>query len=212
MKYLGTKKGIGTAWLVILNEIMTNGIEVSNPEETYTECKGISIDITVSNDEDTIIKKYGNQKDIDWMISNFENFQNVVELQSARSYASRLYKYAGKKNQIEWVVQKFKENPNARSATITTFEPLTDVHYIPCVSMLDFDFVDGQLSVYVYARALDFGKKGYANLICIQKILKNIAKELDCDVGTIHLICKSAHVYDDSYSTVNNILRRAFID
>jgi len=42
----------------------------------------------------------------------------------------------------------------------------TDRHQLhPCVSLLDFWLVKGNLQVAVYAHAIDFGTKGYANLI-----------------------------------------------
>ena len=214
MNYLGKYESIGEAWIAVLKVIYNHGEEVVTSEEIYIEYKGITIDVTATCEKDIIIEKYSNRDDIDWMISNFEEFQNVSALNNAHSYASRLYRYAGMKNQVEWVVDKFKKNPIARSATITTFEPLIDDHYIPCVSMLDFDMNGNSLDVYVYARALDFGRKAHANLICIQKLLKDVSQKLECKCGTIHLICKSAHVYSDSYKQTKYMLEQegALID
>ena len=64
---------------------------------------------------------------------------DVPELGGARSYASRLFDYgATGRDQLAWVVDRSARIPASRSATITTFEPLLDTTYIPCVSMLDF--------------------------------------------------------------------------
>lgn len=206
MNYLGKFKSIGEAWLAVLETIYTLGKEIVTSDETYTEYKGLSIDVLVSESKDEILEKYADEDAINWMTENFENLKNVPELNYAHSYASRLYRYAGSKDQVEWVIKKFKKNPIARSATITTFEPLTDDNYIPCVSLLDFDMNDDILDVYVYARALDFGEKAYANLICISKLLHNISKQLTSKCGTIHLICKSVHVYKESYAKTKYML------
>ena len=65
-----------------------------------------------------------------------------------------------------------------RSATITTFQPLTDTTYIPCVSMLDFWLPDGALELVVYAHSLDFGKKAYGNLVELARLQEHVAGEL----------------------------------
>jgi DNA-binding transcriptional ArsR family regulator len=55
------------------------------------------------------------------------------------------------------LVRRLRDDPESRSATITTFQPLTDTSYIPCVSMLDFWLADGAVELVVYAHSLDFG-------------------------------------------------------
>lgn len=203
---LGEYGSIGDAWIAIIKHIIEQGIKVITPNEVYYEYKGVSIDIHHSLKIDPIISKYGDEQAIHWMKNNFEVKGVVKELRNARSYASRLYDYAEQKNQIDWVVNKLRANPFARSVTITTFEPLTDFTYIPCVSLLDFDISDGKLDLYIYARALDFGGKAYANLICLQDILDAVACQLGVPVGKLHLICKSVHFYDKDYSRMISIL------
>ena len=203
---LGLYASIGEAWISVLKKIFEEGTPVYAKDEEYTEYKGLCIDIKIGNEADPIIEKYSDPSIISWMSSNFENFQPIKELNYARSYASRLYSYNGVKNQITWVVEKIKKNPITRSATITTFEPLTDTDYVPCVSLLDFDKNDDVLDMYVYARALDLGGKAYANLLCLQKILVDVAQGIECEVGCIHLICKSVHVYRSSYEKMKQII------
>ena len=140
------------------------------------------------------------------MENNFREIKKVMELKNANSYGERLYHYMGQKNQIEWVIEKIKKNPYARSTTITTFEPLTDFSYIPCISLLDFDVTDNKLNLYVYARALDFGNKACANFICLFDILEYVAHETNMEIGNINIIMKSAHIYLDDIHNVNKIL------
>jgi thymidylate synthase len=73
------------------------------------------------------------------MRANFGSHDRVEALGGARSYASRLFDYAGSgRDQVAWVIDRWRSDPASRSATITTFEPFTDTTYIPCVSLLDF--------------------------------------------------------------------------
>lgn len=197
---------IGEAWLAVVKRIMQSGEEVENGLEKYRELKGITFCISCNEGDDKILQEYGDRKKIQWMKHNFENMQPIKELHNANSYASRLYKYGGEKNQIEWVIDKINNKRNVRSATITTFEPLTDSDYIPCISLLDFDVNDNVLDVYVYARALDFGGKAYANMICIKDLLADVAKDTNCLIGNMHFICKSVHIYSYDYDEINKIL------
>jgi thymidylate synthase len=48
--------------------------------------------------------------------------KDVPELGAAKSYAARLFNYAGAgRDQIAWVIDRLRADPASRSATITTF-------------------------------------------------------------------------------------------
>ena len=90
------------------------------------------------------------------MHENFVGRADVPALGNAKSYAARLFDYAGAgHDQIAWVVRRLRDDRQSRSATITTFQPLTDTSYIPCVSLLDFWLPDGAVELVVYAHSLD---------------------------------------------------------
>lgn len=146
------------------------------------------------------------KEEYEWMENNFTKLGTVKELHDANSYASRLYNYMNKKNQIEWVINRLKERRNTCSATITTFEPLVDEQYIPCVSMIDFYVENEILNMYVYCRSLDFGCKAYVNLVMLYNILKQVAEAINIEVGNMNLTIKSAHVYDKDREKINRIL------
>jgi thymidylate synthase len=110
---------------------------------------------------------------------------------------------------MQWVVERLRADPTCRSASITTFQPLSDTSYIPCVSLLDFFLVDGALRLVVYAHSIDFGAKGYANLVELASIQHDVAKELAADVGPLTMIVKSAHIYDSELAYMNGVLERS---
>lgn len=66
------------------------------------------------------------------MVRNFTVQSKVPELRHENSYASRLYSYMGRKNQVDWLVDRLRRNPCTRSATITMFEPLIRGVYPLC--------------------------------------------------------------------------------
>lgn len=202
---LGNYQKIGDAWLNVLRAIESNGSVVNNGDEVYRELKGVFF-TTKCNCPDFILDKYAKLENILWMKKNFKSFDDILELNSARSYASRLFSYGKTKNQLEWVTQKLIANKNTRSATITMLEPLTDKTYIPCISMLDFDVSDEKLNVYIYARALDFGEKAYGNMLSIWDILKGVSEYTNIEIGKMIWICKSVHYYSHDFIQIQKML------
>lgn len=209
MNSIGAFKSAGEAWIRLSKMILDEGIERKTIDETYKELKGIDFIIPGINSPDAIIQEFGDPNKLNWMRNNFEVLEPVIELRNSNSYASRLFDYCGKKNQIEWVVSKINEDNTVRSATITTFEPLTDIHYIPCISMLDFDITGCLLNLYVYSRGLDFGSKAYGNMVCIADILNIVAERTKLKPGFINFLCKSIHVYEPEYELMKGIILKA---
>jgi len=197
------------AWIIVLQEILSNGKRTlynGNEQKPIQEIVGTSLTIDNIVMPDSIIEKYMVKEEYEWMENNFTKLGTVKELHDANSYASRLYNYMNKKNQIEWVINRLKERRNTCSATITTFEPLVDEQYIPCVSMIDFYVENEILNMYVYCRSLDFGCKAYVNLVMLYNILKQVADAINIEVGNMNLTIKSAHVYDKDREKINRIL------
>ena len=131
----------------------------------------------------------------------------MAALGDADSYATRLYDYEHTgRDQIAWVVERLRRDPASRSATITTFQPLTDTSYIPCVSLLDFWLPDGALELVVYAHSIDFGAKGYGNLVELAEIQRRVATQLDTPIGRLLMTVKSAHIYQTEMDYMATIL------
>ena len=141
------------------------------------------------------------------MHANFTDHSRVAELGDSDSYAARLHDYAHVgRDQIRWVIDRLAANPWTRDATVTTFQPLTDTSYIPCVSLLDFWLVKGKLQLGVYAHAMDFGTKGYANLVELAALQARVANDLGVGVGTLTMTVKSAHIYQAELDLMRRII------
>ncbi len=187
---------LGTAWIGVAGRILDEGVAGSYDSLPMLECSHVVLDIARPNPDDAIIATHGDPEWLAWMRANFTDYQRVPALGDADSYATRLYDYAGsRRDQIAWVVERLRHDPLSRSATITTFQPLTDTTYIPCVSLLDFWIPDGALELAVYAHSIDFGKKGYGNLVELAAVQGRVAAALERPVGRLVMIVKSAHIY-----------------
>jgi len=200
-------KTVGEAWMSIAAAILTGGVVGNWEGLPIVEVFRATLDMSSPRMDDPIIAQHGDPERLAWMHANFTDHSRVTELGDADSYATRLYDYAHTgRDQIRWVIDRLAANPWARDATVTTFQPLTDNSYIPCVSLLDFWLVEGRLQLAVYANAIDFGTKGYGNLVELAALQTRVAGDLGVAVGTLTMTVKSAHIYQSELGLMRRLI------
>jgi len=198
---------LGEAWLRTSENILEHGSDATYDGLAIKEIDQLTLTVAEPDPDDPVIGELGDPEWSAWMHANFFTPEPVAELGHARSYASRLFAYAGTgRDQLAWVVERLRVDPASRSATITTFEPLLDTSYIPCVSLLDFWAPAGSLELVVYAHSLDFGKKAYGNLVELARLQQTVARELGLPLGQLTVLCKSAHVYEPEWDLMAGLV------
>ena len=197
---------LGEAWLAVAAAILDRGADQTYDGAPTLELELVTLAISEPRSDDVLIARLGDGERLAWMRSNFTDHGPVSELGMARSYASRLYDYGGAgRDQVRWVIDRLRADPVCRSATITTFEPLLDSSYIPCVSLFDFWLHGGRLAAAVYAHSIDFGTKGYGNLVQVAVLMERIAAALEVPVGPLEFVVKSAHIYAPDVAAMRGI-------
>jgi thymidylate synthase len=200
---------IGETWLAVAAHILRAGKPERYDDLPILEFAHVTLVVAAPDPDDPLIARYGDPERLRWMRANFAAYDRVEALGGARSYASRLFDYAGSgRDQLAWVIDRLRADPASRSATITTFEPLTDTTYIPCVSLLDFWVCEGAIELSVYAHSIDFGAKGYGNLTELAHLQLRVADALDRPVGALRFIVKSAHIYDTERAEMLGLVDR----
>ncbi len=198
---------LGEAWLDIAARILAEGRQSTYDGLPILEVAHATLVVGEPHPDDPLIAAHADPERLAWMSANFVDHSLVAELGDARSYASRLFDYAGTgADQVKWVIDRLRDDPSSRSATITTFEPTLDTTYIPCVSMLDFWIPEGSVDLVVYAHSIDFGSKGYGNLVQLADLQQRVAGELGRPVGSLTFIIKSAHVYATEFDYMRGVL------
>jgi thymidylate synthase len=196
---------LGLAWLEVSRRILDGGADASYDGAATKELALVTLVVAEPDPDDPVIAELADPDWLDWMRRNFTEPDDVVELGGARSYARRLHDYDGR-DQVAWVVGRLRADPEARDATITTFQPATDTSYVPCVSLLDFWLPGGALELVVYAHSLDFGKKAYGNLVELARLQHEVARELGAPVGPLVIHAKSAHVYEPEWELMRKLV------
>jgi len=198
---------LGEAWLEVARRIVESGDEASWGGVTTRELTLLTIVVDEPDPADPTIAELGDPEWLRWMHANFFEPKPVAELGGADSYATRLFDYEHSgRDQLAWVVERLRADPECRDATITTFQPHTDTTYIPCVSLLDFWLRDGSVELVVYAHGLDFGKKAYGNLVELAALQAHVARELDSSSGRVVLHVKTAHVYEPELELMRDLV------
>ncbi len=188
---------LGEGWLAVSRAVLDDGAPAVYDGQQTRELALVTLVVEEPASDDAIVAELGDPDWLAWMHENFFVEKDVPELGGADSYAVRLFDYArAGRDQIAWVVDRLRADPECRSATVTTFQPLTDTAYIPCIGMLDFWLPAGRLELVVYAHSLDFGKKAYGNLVELARLQEHVAGEVGAPLGRLVVHAKSAHVYE----------------
>ena len=203
---------LGEAWIAIASSILKGGVAGDWEGLPIVEVFRATLQVRSPTIDDPIIVQHGDPERLAWMRANFADRSPVAALGNSDSYATRLYDYAhAGRDQIRWVTGRIAANPSTRDATVTTFQPLTDSSYIPCVS-LRFWLLKGALQLEVYAHSIDFGTKGYANLVELEALQTRVANDLGMAVGTLTMSVKSAHIYETELDAMRRIIAVTIFD
>jgi thymidylate synthase len=199
---------LGEGWLLTAHTILNSGAVATYDGTATRELALLTLVVEHPSSNDPIIARLGDPQWLAWMHENFFVQKDVAELGGAESYAVRLFNYDQTgRDQIAWVVERLRADPECRSATVTTFQPRTDTTYVPCVSMLDFWLPSGELELVVYAHSLDFGKKAYGNLVELARLQEHVAGELGTEPGRLIVHAKSAHIYEPEWELMTRLAR-----
>ena len=198
---------IGDAWFAVAGRIVATGVPSRYDDLPIREISLVTLAVARPDPHDEIIARHAEPERLAWMHANFTDHSQVAALGDADSYATRLFDYEHSgRDQIRWAIDRLRADPTSRSATITTFQPHSDTTYIPCVSMLDFWLPDGAVELVVYAHSIDFGAKGYGNLVELASLQRHVAGALALPVGRLLMIVKSAHLYETELAYIKGVL------
>ncbi|HEY4412322.1 MAG TPA: hypothetical protein VGN06_04930, partial [Gaiellaceae bacterium] len=118
---------LGEAWLKVARRILERGDDAVWDGAPTRELAVLTLTVARPDPEDAVIAELGDPEWLRWMHENFFVQKDVPELGGAASYAVRLFNYDGAgRDQLAWVVERLRANPECRDAAITTFQPNTD--------------------------------------------------------------------------------------
>jgi thymidylate synthase len=101
---------LGEGWLNASRAILEEGALARYDGQRTRELALLTLVVARPSPNDPVIARLGDAQWLDWMHENFFVEKDVPELGDAKSYAVRLFNYAGSgRDQIAWVVERLRD-------------------------------------------------------------------------------------------------------
>ncbi|OGG50578.1 hypothetical protein A2763_04415 [Candidatus Kaiserbacteria bacterium RIFCSPHIGHO2_01_FULL_54_36] len=142
----------------------------------------------------------------------WDNFTNPADVVTV-AYGYRWRKHFGR-DQLALLIDLLKKDPSSRHGVIVTWDPGSDGlggtkrANVPCPYSFTVNIIGGRLHLHNIVRSNDMvlgfpsDVAGFALLQCI------LAQKLGVGVGTYSHSISNAHVYDNQYDAVRELLKR----
>jgi thymidylate synthase len=202
----------GEAWIEVCRLVLERGEKARDEDLILKEILNCFISIENPSMEDEILTKYGNIKEKEWMrrlwletkfVPAMERFPALEE-----SYGKRIFDINGE-NHLEWVINKLKNNPDTKSATISTLSPGEKRKTnLSCITTLDFKIRNKKLITTIFVRSQDAYKKLQWDILFLGQIAKTIAEQVGIPPGPLNSFVVSEHIYDTDFKEVEKLLAR----
>jgi thymidylate synthase len=133
------------------------------------------------------------------------------------TYGQRLRSWFGGCDQIEQVIKKLIGEIDAASAVMSLWDVADhDSGGSPCLNHIWLRVVDNELSMTATFRSNDMFSAWPANAIGLRKLQEHIRdaiaerSEYDLKMGPLITISQSAHIYDDTFDSVDRIINQHY--
>lgn len=194
----------GKAWLAAMQMVMQKGRDIWDEDVPLREVRNLYLTIEKIDEADYILAKYADQDRIKLMKKKYTTCGLVGDYKI--DYGSYIYNNDGV-NQIEWLINRIRNKPETKSATITLHKPGENM--LACLSMLDFKYREGVLDMTVIYRSQNIFWSHPGNMLALHQIHQDVSTALGYMIGKIELIIISAHIYACDFEKVNVVLTDA---
>lgn len=202
---------VADVWVEILKNIMRFGaIKTSHYDDDIRELIGVS---TVIENEDPDEPYLPN-----WMLglTKEELFQYYEQYMTDKVHEGAHYGYGNRmrnmrgKNQIEFIIQRLKEEMDDRGACAVTWNVDVDLGQKrrPCILLIQALVQDGAVHLLSYIRSNDMFQAWPRNCFGLLKIQKEIASALNLKMGPLSVVSASAHIYKKEWEEANKIVQQ----
>lgn len=113
-------------------------------------------------------------------------------------------------DQIQWVINEIKTNPNSRRLVVSGWNPheVDKVDLPPCHTLFQFFVQDGKLSCQLYQRSADVFLGVPFNIASYALLTHIVAKECGLEVGDFVWVGGDVHLYSNHYEQAKLQLSR----
>jgi thymidylate synthase len=199
---IGTFQHFSQAWLTCMGNILTNGHEALDGEARLKEMLNVSMSAYSCSIGDFLNCGASDER-LQLMLVKYRS-QSVLP-QYKVSYG-RLFRNHNGINQIKWLIDRLRDNPHSKSATIGFHVP--GDQELSCISLLDCKVRGGALHVTAVYRSQNVYASQPGNVCALHEIQQEIADKLRISTGVLALHIMSAHIYENDWSAAHGLVAR----
>ena len=135
---------------------------------------------------------------------NFTTVEEVIDSESDQEYGLTGF------DQISWVINEIKTNPNSRRLIVSGWNPseANQVALPPCHTMFQFHVNNGKLSCQLYQRSADTFLGVPFNIASYALLTHIIASECGLEVGEFIWTGGDCHIYKNHFEQVLEQIKR----
>jgi thymidylate synthase len=210
-----TKKTTLEAWKSALNHIINEGKNYKDNERLTRESLNLSICIEDPAKDITAPIEIM-RKSKKWVYPPMEEIESIIlskktALAYSYSYGPRIFNH-NNINQIDnFIIPLLKKDPFSRRAIAVLWDPLIDSNVykkdVPGFILIDFKLRDNKLNATSFVRSNDIFFGWPANIYQIFCLVEYVSKQLSCEVGSLTTFSSSAHIFEDQFESINNVLK-----
>ncbi|MBI2514895.1 hypothetical protein HYV91_01750 [Candidatus Wolfebacteria bacterium] len=202
---------VADVWPEVLKNIMRFGaIKTSHYDDDIRELVGVS---TVIENEDP-----DNPYLPDWLLGLNKNelFEYYTQYTTDKLHPGAHYGYGNRmrsmrgKNQIEFIINRLKEEKDDRGACAVTWDADRDLGMKkrPCIILIQALIQDDLLHLLSYIRSNDMYQAWPRNCFGLLKIQKEISEAVGVPMGPLTVVSASAHIYKKEWNDANKIVKQ----
>lgn len=149
-------------------------------------------------------------KELGYINSDIEKNLGPVYGKQWREFDSISWKDVHGTDQIKWLIDEIKNNPDSRRLILSAWNP-NQVRYMalpPCHTLAQFRVQNGRLSCQLYQRSADFGLGVPFNIASYSLLTHMIAHICQLEVGEFVWTGGDCHIYNNHFTQVKKQIKR----
>lgn len=197
------------------DKINNEGISIDNTKSLLNI--GFYIKNPLDNEINTLFRKWKKSyAEIEWQwylsknrnISKLKQYAKLWDkMHNGNNIVNSNYGYQwNRNNQIEFIINELKKNPNTRRSVITIYdgkEHKKHIYDTPCTLNIVFNITNNKLNMTVLMRSNDLWFGFCNDQYCFSKLQKMISDKLNIEIGWYYHFANNLHLYDKHFNKQN---------
>jgi thymidylate synthase len=190
---------LGETWLNLVQMTVQKGISLNGEGLELLE---VQIAFSASTEGDEFIRQFGDSR----MMAEMERVFFADGANALGHSYANLMRGPGGRCDLEDIISLLRAEPASKRAVVTLCG--RGEGKVPCINVIQFLVRAGALRTIYFARGQDAFKKFYADALCVAKMARRVAEELNLPVDTVSGFIGSSHIYHSDRPAIDDFLAR----